>query len=339
MRLRRAGGSALLIECRDGEQVEAWRVELWRRRAAGELQVTDIVPGERTVLLDGVTPASAARLAGWPDPDEAAIAEGPAVEIPATFDGEDLPDVAERWGTTVAETVDRLTGTPLTVAFCGFAPGFAYLTAPDWAVEVPRRATSRERVPAGSVALAAGFSGVYPRPSPGGWQLIGTTDAVLWDVDRDRAETVAERIGASAASSRDEALAPDVVVTVTPGREVVIGPGLLQPGQHVSLMGADGPGKAEMSIGAVASCALFCDEWAQASHGGELTGAVEEGLVGRDRVTDLGAVLAGEAPGRPGPEAVTLFDSTGLAIQDLAVAAAALEAYRDGRVEAQLVRL
>jgi ornithine cyclodeaminase/alanine dehydrogenase-like protein (mu-crystallin family) len=108
---------------------------------------------------------------------------------------------------------------------------------------------------------------------------------------------------------------------------------------HLNMLGADGPGKAEATVGAVASCALFCDEWAQASHGGELTGAVEAGLVTRDRVTDLGAVLAGEAPGRPGPEAVTLFDSTGLAIQDLAVARAAYDAWRDGAVQAQEIEL
>jgi ornithine cyclodeaminase/alanine dehydrogenase-like protein (mu-crystallin family) len=105
------------------------------------------------------------------------------------------------------------------------------------------------------------------------------------------------------------------------------------------MLGADGPGKAEATIGAVAACTLFCDEWAQASHGGELTGAVEEGLVVRDRVTDLGAVLAGEAPGRADASAITLFDSTGLAIQDLAIAAAAVEAWREGRVKAQTVRL
>jgi ornithine cyclodeaminase/alanine dehydrogenase-like protein (mu-crystallin family) len=105
------------------------------------------------------------------------------------------------------------------------------------------------------------------------------------------------------------------------------------------MLGADGPGKAEASVGAVASCALFCDEWEQASHGGELTGAVQAGLVSRENVTELGAVLAGHAPGRPGPEAVTLFDSTGLAIQDLAVAAEAFSAWEDNRVRAQTVRL
>ena len=138
---------------------------------------------------------------------------------------------------------------------------------------------------------------------------------------------------------REAALRSDVVCCVTPGLEVVVDAGDLRPGLHLNMLGADGPGKAEASVGAVASCALFCDEWEQASHGGELTGAIQAGLVSREQVTELGAVLAGVAPGRQGPEAVTLFDSTGLAIQDLAVASAALEAWREGRVEAQTVRL
>jgi alanine dehydrogenase len=141
------------------------------------------------------------------------------------------------------------------------------------------------------------------------------------------------------AGSRSEALRSEIVCCITPGAEIVVDAGDLRPGLHLNMLGADGPGKAEASVGAVASCALFCDEWEQASHGGELTGAVQAGLVGRERVTELGAVLAGDAQGRPGPDAVTLFDSTGLAIQDLAVAAAALEAWREGRVEAQTVML
>src|SRR5215218_11389905 len=108
---------------------------------------------------------------------------------------------------------------------------------------------------------------------------------------------------------------------------------------HLNMLGADGPGKAEATIDAVARCALFCDEWAQASHGGELTGAVEAGVVARAGVTDLGAVLARMAPGREADEAVTLFDSTGLAIQDLAIAIAAHAAWRSGRVEAQEIAL
>jgi ornithine cyclodeaminase/alanine dehydrogenase-like protein (mu-crystallin family) len=139
--------------------------------------------------------------------------------------------------------------------------------------------------------------------------------------------------------SRERALACDVVSCVTPGLSIVVDAGDLRPGLHLNMLGADGPGKSEASPGAVASCALFCDEWEQASHGGELMGAVQAGLVQRSQVTELGAVLSGDAPGRPGPEAVTLFDSTGLAIQDLAVAGAALEAWRDGSAEAQAVRL
>jgi ornithine cyclodeaminase/alanine dehydrogenase-like protein (mu-crystallin family) len=136
-----------------------------------------------------------------------------------------------------------------------------------------------------------------------------------------------------------EALACDVVCCVTPGNEPVVDVGSLHAGLHLNMLGADGPGKAEATTGAVASCVLFCDEWEQASHGGELTGAVTAGLVGRSDVTELGAVLAGDARGRPGSEAVTLFDSTGLAIQDLAVASAAFAAWEDNRVQAQTVRL
>jgi ornithine cyclodeaminase/alanine dehydrogenase-like protein (mu-crystallin family) len=138
---------------------------------------------------------------------------------------------------------------------------------------------------------------------------------------------------------RGDAMRCDVVCCVTPGHEVVVEAGDLRPGLHLNMLGADGPGKAEATVAAVASCALFCDEWEQAAHGGELTGAVQAGLVSRERVTELGAVLSGEASGRPGPDAVTLFDSTGLAIQDLAIAAAALEAWRGGAVQAQQVTL
>jgi len=166
----------------------------------------------------------------------------------------------------------------------------------------------------------------------------GYGPGVCFDPRPEAAQALAAELG-WAVGTRAQALACDAVCCVTPGAEPVVDAGDLRPGMHLNMLGADGPGKAEATVGAVASCALFCDEWAQASHGGELTGAVEEGLVERDRVTDLGAVLTGEAAGRPGPQAVTLFDSTGLAIQDLAIAAAALEAHSDGRVEAQVVRL
>ena len=146
---------------------------------------------------------------------------------------------------------------------------------------------------------------------------------LVWDVDEARRRAVAEQVGARVAGSADEALACDVVITVTPGRSVLYPPGSLRPGQHVSLMGADGPGKAEVAVEELARGLLFCDDWEQASHGGELAAAVAAGVVTRAGVTELGQVLAGRAEGRRGDGDVTLFDSTGLAIQDLAVAIAA----------------
>jgi len=147
----------------------------------------------------------------------------------------------------------------------------------------------------------------------------------IWDVDTERAARVAEELGGTVAASREEALAADVVATVTPGREIVFAGGSLRPGQHVSLMGADGPGKAEIAVEELGRARVFCDDWEQASHNGDLVHAVEAGVLGRDAVTELGAVLTGDAPGRTAADEVTVFDSTGLAIQDLAVALAALE--------------
>jgi KipI family sensor histidine kinase inhibitor len=185
MRVRRVGGSALLIECRNSEQAEAYRAEMVRRRDTGELAVIDIVAGARTVLLDGVAPEIEASLAGWLPARNTAAADGPLVEIRATFDGEDLADVAGRWRLPVAEAVDRLVTTPLTVAFCGFAPGFAYLRGlrDEWAV--PRLAAPRPQVPAGAIGLAGAYAGIYPTASPGGWRLIGHTDQNLFDIRRE----------------------------------------------------------------------------------------------------------------------------------------------------------
>ena len=150
-------------------------------------------------------------------------------------------------------------------------------------------------------------------------------DVLLWDVSEERARDAAEELGTRVASSREEAFSADVLVTVTPGHEVLLSEGSLRPGQHVSLMGADGPGKAEIAVEELARARVFCDDWEQASHGGELAAAVQEGLLTRERVTELGKVLAGDTPGRMNDSDVTLFDSTGLAIQDLAIALAAMK--------------
>ena len=147
----------------------------------------------------------------------------------------------------------------------------------------------------------------------------------FWDVSAERAEAAASELGADLAGSREEALAADLVATVTPGHEIVYPPGSLRPGQHVSLMGADGPGKSEIAVEELARVRVFADDWEQASHNGDLVHAVEAGALKRDQVTQVGDVLAGTAAGRGAPDEITVFDSTGLAIQDLAIALAALE--------------
>jgi len=147
----------------------------------------------------------------------------------------------------------------------------------------------------------------------------------IHDLDRGRAEAAAEELGAELAESQEEALAADVVATVTPGKNVLFREGSLRAGQHVSLMGADGPDKCEIAAAELARVSAFCDDWGQASHAGDLAHAVEAGLLAREDVTELGAVLEGDAPGRRSPDQITAFDSTGLAIQDLAIALAAYE--------------
>jgi alanine dehydrogenase len=143
---------------------------------------------------------------------------------------------------------------------------------------------------------------------------------LVWDTDPARRDAVAERLGARAAASAAEALGCDVVITVTPGAALLFPEASLEPGQHVSLMGADGPGKAEIATSELARTRIFCDDWEQASHSGELAHAVEAELVRKNDVTQLGAVLAGDAVGRTDEVEITTFDSTGLAIQDLAIA-------------------
>jgi KipI family sensor histidine kinase inhibitor len=184
MIVRRAGARALLIECPDSEQVEAWRAELWRRRESGALDVAEIVPGARTILLDGVDPTVASRLTQWAPTAKTPSGPGPLVEIPAVFDGEDLPRVAEIWAVPVAEVITRLVEASLVVAFCGFAPGFGYLRGLPEAWAVPRLPAPRPRVPAGAIGLAGAYAGIYPSASPGGWQLVGHTDQELFDVRR-----------------------------------------------------------------------------------------------------------------------------------------------------------
>jgi alanine dehydrogenase len=154
---------------------------------------------------------------------------------------------------------------------------------------------------------------------------------LLWDARPGQAEALAKELGegATAASSREEALGADIVATVTPGGEVLFPPGSLRPGQHASLVGADGPGKAEIAVEEILRARVVCDEWEQASHNGDIGRAVDAGSLQREDVAELGRVLTGEEEGRRSDEEITVFDSTGLAVQDLAVAIAVYERWRD----------
>lgn len=187
--VRDYGDSALLLECADTTEVLAWTSMLQRTELPG---VLDIVPASRTVLLKLAGPRFQAatrqrlgRLRPDPDDDAERPADGRAdVVIDVRYDGADLAEVGRLTGLDAAGVIAAHTGSLWRVGFGGFAPGFAYLIGGDPRLQVPRRAEPRTRVPAGAVGLAGEFSGIYPRQSPGGWQLIGHTDAVLWDIDR-----------------------------------------------------------------------------------------------------------------------------------------------------------
>lgn len=169
-------------------------------------------------------------------------------------------------------------------------------------------------------------------------RAAGYDDGVCADVRAEAAAALAGELGWRT-GSREEAAAADIVVTVTPGDAPVVHAADLRDGQHLAVLGADARGKAEVERDALRRCRLFCDEWAQAAGGGELAGAVGDGEVSREDVTELGEVLAGRARGRGSNAEVTLFDSTGLAIQDLAIARAVLERWQAGEIDAATISL
>lgn len=180
-----AGQDGLLVELAD---LETTLTLLDRLRARPLEGVTEMVAGARTLLLafDGrlTDPSSLIGSIRRIDLSERTVREGDTIEIPVVYDGEDLDDVARFLGWTVPELIRRHGAATYTVAFTGFAPGFAYMTSDDPALEVPRRVSPRTRIPAGSVALGGKFGGIYPSDSPGGWQLIGQTPLRMWDTNR-----------------------------------------------------------------------------------------------------------------------------------------------------------
>ncbi|HEY0645305.1 MAG TPA: allophanate hydrolase subunit 1 [Nocardioides sp.] len=186
MRVLPCADSGLLVELADLDEVLALYAELVDDPPPG---VVDLVPAARTLLLRldpaGADAAEVERAVRDARPTEGARRDVGSVEIPVVYDGDDLHEVGELTGLGARGVVEAHTGQEWTVAFGGFAPGFGYLVGDDDRLHVPRRSTPRTRVPAGAVALAGEFAGVYPRESPGGWQLLGHTPLRMWDLDRD----------------------------------------------------------------------------------------------------------------------------------------------------------
>lgn len=186
MRLLPCGDAGLLIELADLDAVLAMYAELDDLQPTG---IIDMVPAARTLLLTidpAVTdPAAVAQVVRGCSPTPEARPSAGQVEVPVVYDGPDLDEVASLTGLSTREVIRVHTEHEWTVAFCGFAPGFGYLVSSDVRLDVPRRENPRTKVPAGAVALAGGFSAVYPRESPGGWQLIGRTEVIAWDLTRD----------------------------------------------------------------------------------------------------------------------------------------------------------
>ncbi|HET7477011.1 MAG TPA: allophanate hydrolase subunit 1 [Dermatophilaceae bacterium] len=197
MRLLPFGPGALLVEVADDAQVRGLYAHLLRARVAGQLYAVDVVPAARTVLVDGLrgpddTAAARAAVVGWDGLSvPAASVPGDVVVVTVRYDGADLAEVARVAGLTVEEVVRRHADADYEVAFCGFQPGFAYLTGLPERLRLPRRAVPRTHVPAGSVAVAGEYAGVYPRAGPGGWHLLGRTGLVLFDPAREPAALLA----------------------------------------------------------------------------------------------------------------------------------------------------
>ncbi|EOD68703.1 5-oxoprolinase subunit B family protein [Amycolatopsis vancoresmycina] len=183
VRLLPCGRRAVLVETAD---VLGFQAALTQSLPDG---VEELVPAARTLLVrfdPSVTDAGRlGEVLRRVSPVDSAVADAGEVVIPVVYDGEDLADVAAETGLSVDSLVSRHTAGAYVSAFCGFAPGFAYLAGSDPVLHVARRSSPRTRIPAGSVAIAGEYSAVYPSASPGGWRLLGRTDAPVWDVERD----------------------------------------------------------------------------------------------------------------------------------------------------------
>ena len=323
-------------------------------RGAARVRLRGVIPVfDNNAVLAAVGPAEAIErtrraferhaLGEWEMPAKVYLESPPHGDfraMPARGDGLALlkwvtsfPGNPERGLPVVAGLVllsDAATGEPLAIIDCRAVTWLR--TGAAAAVSAAALSSSRAR---SAGLIGCGVNGAWAARC---LAMAGYGPGVCADLDAEAAQAVADELG-WIAGSRDEAATQDIVVTVTPGDRPVLLASDLRPGQHIAVLGADVHGKAEVEPAAFDRLRVFCDEWEQAASGGELAGPVWAGALHRDDVTELGAVLIGRAPGRRSDDEITLFDSTGLAIQDLAIAQAVLEAWRGGRVAAGEIEL
>ncbi|MBB1593207.1 5-oxoprolinase/urea amidolyase family protein [Achromobacter sp. UMC46] len=259
MRFLPVNTDALLVELDDLEQTLALFDTLQARPIAG---VTELVPAARTVLVvfrpDSVTREALIADIGGRDTSGRVARDGKLIEIPVHYNGEDLDEVAALLGMSREDVVRRHTGGTYSVAFTGFAPGFAYLSGGDPSLDVPRRKTPRTRIPAGAVALAGTFSGVYPQASPGGWQILGVTPAAMWDLSRDTPALLQPgyRVRFVDAGPAPAAQAQPSSATgsgpAAPRRAIGVGPALevVAPGLQAEFQDLGRPGQARQGVAA-----------------------------------------------------------------------------------------
>lgn len=253
MRFLPVRDDALLIELDDLPSTLALFDSLSSDPIAG---TGELIPGARTLLVfyrpSAVTPEQIVEAVQSRDLAGRVAGEGALIEIPVSYDGEDLDEVAGLLGLSAAEVVRLHTGQDYAVGFTGFAPGFAYLSGGHPALDVPRRSSPRTRIPAGSVALAGTFSGVYPRESPGGWQLIGTTEARMWDLSRERPALLLPgdrvRFVDVSGGARAAVTVADGAAEAAPAAEITHGLEILDPGMLALLQDLGRPGYASMGV-------------------------------------------------------------------------------------------
>lgn len=307
--VRPAGTRAVLAELAGTGDVLALQALLQEHPLPGQV---DVLAAARTVLVTADSPASARRIAATlPELDLTAPVQrdGGLVVIDTVYDGEDLAEVARLTGLGPDGVVAAHTGQLWTVAFAGFAPGFGYLLGEDSALEVPRRSSPRTAVPAGAVALAGTYSAVYPRRSPGGWQLIGHTTARMWDLSRDQPALAApgQRIQFRAVRESLDIAPESAPATDAPAQEASSGLRIMSPGLQSLIQDLGRTGHAGLGVSAAGALDRASLRRANRLVGNAASAAVIETVAGGLQVRAVGdQVLA--VTGAPGELTITASD-------------------------------